>query len=294
MQQALFSLEQQLTEAAKQGRSSLELAFYGGTFTALPREWIARFLAVTQHFQKKGLLTRVRCSTRPDAITPQMLEWLGSSGLSLVELGIQSFHADVLCQSKRGYMPQQAIDACRMVTESGLELGIQLLPGLPAMTPQIFRDDVARACSLHPSVMRLYPCLVFKGTGLARLYARGEYSPWSVTQSARLLGEALTVAWEHSVNVIRLGVAQEPGLQESLLAGPYHPALGSMARGYALLGLIQQKIACLSHTPKLLLVPRQFSGEFWGHKGELKPEYSAFGISPKNVRWWNFPVFCMV
>lgn len=113
---------------------------------------------------EQGLVTRVRCFTRPDALEPKRLAGLKDLGLDLVELSIQSFD-------------DQALAACRTVRQAGLSLGVQLLPGLPGDRPGVFRGDVEAVARLAPDCARLYPCLVLKGTELAALWRSGGYAP---------------------------------------------------------------------------------------------------------------------
>ena len=145
----------------------IELAFYGGTFTALPERLQTECLALAMQAKEKGIVCRVRCSTRPDALRPDRLQALRHAGLDLVELGIQSFHTEALLDVQRGYNGDRAREGCRLIKESGLKLGIQLLPGMPGSTPQRFSEDVEEALAFSPSCLRFYPCLVVDGTPLA-------------------------------------------------------------------------------------------------------------------------------
>lgn len=100
--------------------------------TALPERLQMEYLALAMQAKEKGIVCRVRCSTRPDALRPDRLQALRHAGLDLVELGIQSFHTEALLDVQRGYNGDRAREGCRLIKESGLKLGIQLLPGMPA------------------------------------------------------------------------------------------------------------------------------------------------------------------
>lgn len=270
---------------------AVEVAFYGGTFTALPFSWQERLVGLAGEYIKKGTVTAVRCSTRPDAIEEAKLSRLQALGLRTVELGVQSFNNTILSNSKRGYDNRVIVSACNSVRKCGLSLGVQLLPGLPGMTDEVFRSDIQKCCEIAPDVMRLYPCLVFKHTVLASWYARGEYVPWTVEETVSRLGEGLLSLWEHGIRVIRIGVAQEDGLTDNLVAGPFHPAMGSMVRSEALRLLLNSKIEEHGVAPSMLLIPQRYRGELWGHKGMYKDFLSERGLATDKVRWWNFPVF---
>lgn len=268
---------------AEQKRDPLELAFFGGTFTALPFEWQQRLVSLTAKLKKQGYLTKVRCSTRPDCIEPDRIKQLREDGLDMIELGIQSFSAEVLRRSARNYPPETAIKACNSIRESGLSLGIQLLPGLPGNKHGDFERDITLTIEQHPNAVRIYPCLTVKGTGLEKLYRAGKYSPWPLNRTEEEIAPALLRLWEHKIQVIRIGVAHEEGFEENIVAGPLHPALGQKIRSRALYLYLLSKLITGEENLEKLFVPQQYSGEFWGHKSSLKPLYAKIGISPANT-----------
>lgn len=262
-----------------------EIAFYGGTFTALPARVQMACLAVAAEGKKEGLVCRVRCSTRPDALHPRALDALKAGGLDLVELGIQSFHNEALEISQRGYNGETARKGCRLVQASGLELGIQLLPGMPGSTPERFRDDVREALAFSPACLRFYPCLVVDGTPLADRWKKGAYSPWDTETTVNALGGALAEAWERRIPVIRLSVAPEPSFDAAVLAGPRHPALGNLIQGEALFQALRRIIEEGGRPPATLALPRFCQGFFFGHKKSLVARWQTLGIDPGAVRW---------
>ena len=289
---ALFrDTEKDLELALEEGRGPYELAFYGGTFTALPWSWQERFLELADRFREDGLVTRVRCSTRPDCVDEDGLDRLRGHGLDLVELGIQSFDDAALRASTRGYDGRTALRACGLVKASGLGLGIQLLPGLPGDDQGLFQADVDIAAAFAPETARLYPCLVIRGTGLAELWERGGYEPWSLDRAKEELAAALPVFWERATRVIRLGLAPEGTLAENILAGPWHPALGQSVRGLALLEIVRQHMAGLDGTVTNFEVPRRYQGELFGHGGELVADYEALGVPRDAVRYVDSGLF---
>lgn len=253
----------------------IEIAFYGGTFTALQESELLLCLDV---FKKiKGDLTALniqvfgRCSTRPDCLgfddfncedffkADQVgnkeqkvlkvtkiseknnfshhanLLSLKNAGIDLIELGIQSFDTKALIRIGRGYSSSVAKAACQYVKDQGFELGIQLMPGIPNQSVETFHDDVNIAFEFKPACMRYYPCLVPEGTGLAKLWRSNEFTPWDLTTCVDALAYALHRAWQEEVPVIRLSVAPERGFDTQILAGVRHPALGSLIQAQALL-----------------------------------------------------------
>lgn len=280
-----------LKRLTKRGASNHGLAFYGGTFTALPRAWQERLLNTVQPHRVAGTIAHVRCSTRPDRIALPHLQWLRDKGLDMVELGVQSFDPVVLGQSQRGYTPDTAINACRAVRESGLELGIQLMPGLPGACNAGWFRDIDQTCALAPEVVRIYPCLVLRGTGLGQAYLSGTYCPWSLARTVWAVSRALSALWRRSIPVIRIGLAPEGTLTPAVLAGPWHPALGHMAKSHALRDWITRNLACLPDGPLQARIPQRFAAEFWGHGREHARTWQRRGLSRTDVCSWNRPYF---
>lgn len=274
----------------------VELAFYGGTFTALPGSesgpWPARFLDLAAEMRASGRVTRVRCSTRPDAVDPALLADLRARGLDLIELGVQSFSDAALLASRRGYDGAQALAACRMVQDAGLGLGIQLLPGLPGHAPEDFARDIetvaALAPELAPELVRLYPCLVLEGTALADFWRAGAFAPWPLDVTVDALAEALRSLWAVGIPAARIGLAEQQGLQ--ILAGPRHPALGHLARSRALLLHVREKLAASGEPADTLLVPRRWQGEVLGQGNALRAGYAALGL---RVELWDGAEFAL-
>jgi len=266
---------------ATAGNSPQELAFYGGTFTALPAPWPRRFLELTGRFLASGRLTRIRCSTRPDAITAPVLAELKTLGLSLVELGVQSFDDAALAASQRGYDGSTARAACELVRAAGLGLGVQLMPGMPNQTSRAFQADIAQTTALGPELTRLYPCLVLKGTPLAEVWRAGGYAPWPLDTAVEELALALLALWAANIPAARIGLAEQEGLR--VLAGPRHPALGQLARSQALFRFVRQQVERMrelrhAKPAHLLLVPQRLQGEVLGQKNALRRDYTRIGL----------------
>ncbi len=280
-----------MREAASEGRGPYEIGFYGGAFTALPGQWPERFAALAGEFKARGLATRARCSTRPDAADPALLSRLAALGLDMVEIGVQTFDEDVLAQSGRNYGPEAVDAACRAIRGAGLSLGLQLLPGLPGHTLSGFERDVEKAIALGPECVRIYPCLVVAGTRLADMYAQGLYAPWDFAGTVAALSRATLAFWDAGIRVIRIGLAPQPELDAAILAGPRHPALGTSIRARALFLSISRLAEAGGGRILSLIAPARVSGEFWGHARELVHDYAALGVTPDRTRFENRPDF---
>ena len=263
----------------------MELAFYGGTFTALPAPWPRRFLDLAARLRALGRVTRVRCSTRPDAVGPGVLAMLADNGLDLVELGIQSFHGPCLAATRRGYDAATALDACERVRRAGFALGVQLMPGMPMQNRLVFDEDVRLAVELAPECARLYPCTVLSGTSMAEDWEAGRYRPWPLEATVEALGAALLRLWDAGVHVIRMGLPPEPGLGAQVLAGPMHPALGQLARSEALYHHIARRFAAEPEPLRSLTAPERYRSDLLGHKRCMVPRYAALGLGEEALRF---------
>ena len=263
---------------AKTKSRLIDIAFYGGTFTAINEEdfslGLAFFKFCKELAQKNGKFLLGRCSTRPDALAPERLQQLKTVGIDLIELGIQSFDDAVLNQSKRGYSKETAIHACQTVLARDFKLGIQLMAGLPNQNQAVFLKDAETALCLHPHCMRYYPCLVPEKTPLARLFGEGKYTPWSNEKCIETLGKALAMAWQANTPVIRLTVAPEQEFDTHLAAGPRHPSLGSDIMGYAFYTVLKDALAKHEQPARKICIPAKYQGCFFGTKNWLKKKYA--------------------
>lgn len=213
------------------GERPLEVAFFGGTFTALSKKKQEGLLAPLQPLLKAGKISSVRLSTRPDYISADMAQWLSDMGVSTIELGVQSLNDSVLAAAGRGHFASDSLEAIRTVKDAGIEVGVQLMPGLPTDTPEFALDSMERCIVAGADFLRIYPVVVLKGTELARLYKTGEYIPLSLERGVALCKLLLQRAMQAGIPVIRIGLQADTGLNaESILAGCWHPALGQMVR----------------------------------------------------------------
>lgn len=281
-------LRDMLERARRAGEPPGELGFFGGTFARLPAARRDGLLAVAAEYKRLGLVSRVRCSTRPDGVTAESLSELRRRGLDLIEFGVQTFDDAALAASGRGYSSGQAERACRLAVAAGLALGVQLLPGLPgASRKNALADDITRAISLKPEVVRIYPCLVLAGAPLAEEWRAGRYRPWSLERTVAELALALRACWRAGARVIRLGLPPEPALLRSVLAGPWAPDLGFRVRSLALFLEIRGRLALLDRSPRRLRLPRRYASEFLGHGRARLPEWEKLGLPWEKVQVWD-------
>jgi len=250
------------------GPRPAQAAFYGGSFTALPWPMQEAYLKAAQPAIQSGQIDSIRVSTRPDAIDSVALQRLATYGVRTVELGIQSFDAAVLAAAGRAYSPQTAGQACQLVREAGLELGLQLMTGLPQDTAEKSLRSVEQSCRLGADFLRIYPTLVLCDTPLAHLYDQGSYKPQELTEAVQLVASMLALALRHGVPVIRLGLNPSPSLEHALVAGPYHPSFGQLARGALKLRQAVQLVEKAGGQAAILFYPARERSLLFGQKNE--------------------------
>ena len=209
-----------------------EVAFFGGTFTRLPKYRIRELLEAVKPYIQEGLFRSIRVSTRPDALDDQRLELMKSYGVLTVELGAQSMDNEVLALCKRGHTAEDTINAVSLLRAWDFRVGIQLMPGLPGDSEKGIHATISEVIKLHPDMVRLYPTLVIQGTELARWYKEGRYRPMSLDKAVDICMESCIRLESNGIPVIRIGLMSSPSLLEKgqIVAGPWHPAFGFLVR----------------------------------------------------------------
>ena len=207
-----------------------EVAFYGGSFTAIHTDLQHQLLAPASEMLKSGIIDGIRCSTRPDAVGDEAITLLQSYGVKTVELGVQSMNYDILVDAKRGHTAEEVVEAVARLKNRGMTVGVQLLPGLKGETWETILETAIAVVKLEPDFVRIYPVLVIENTELADQYRAGEYEPLSTEQAITYC--AFLKEWfeSHNIEVIRTGLQSTDELNsgDSLVAGPYEPAMGEL------------------------------------------------------------------
>jgi histone acetyltransferase (RNA polymerase elongator complex component) len=233
------SVTQKIREYLRTATSGgpVQVAFYGGTFTALPFETQKSYLEEVQPFLQTGQVRTIRLSTRPDRIDPVVLTLLQAYRVTIVELGAQSMDDRVLALSGRGHTALDTERAATLLKERGFTVGLQLMPGLPGDSGDIFRRSILKVIRLKPDMVRLYPALVIKDTPLEELYRTGRYEPLSLESAVAMCRAAFLDFEGAGIRVIRMGLQPTEELEEpgTILAGPFHPAFGQLVESSVLL-----------------------------------------------------------
>ena len=205
-----------------------EIAFFGGSFTAIKRDYMISLLEAAKPFVEAGSFCGIRISTRPDAIDEDVLEILENYKVTSIELGAQSTDEQVLLLNHRGHTRDDIIKASRLIKAKGFSLGLQMMTGLLGDTPEKSLKTAEDIIALKPDTVRIYPTIVLEGTYLGELFKKGEYRPQTVEEATELCAVLLKRFYEENITVIRLGLHSGGNVEEGYLSGPYHPAFGEL------------------------------------------------------------------
>jgi histone acetyltransferase (RNA polymerase elongator complex component) len=212
-----------------------QVAFFGGSFTGMELRRQREYLGVAREYLAQGRIDSIRVSARPDELGKEHLLFLREQGVATVEIGVQSLSDRVLEASRRGCSAAHAIEAIQTVRESGLEVGAQIMVGLPGDSGKECAETVETLSDLRPDFVRIYPLLVLRGTELARRYRQGLYRPLDLQEAVSSCARLLERFERASIPVIRIGLQNEETLEwegGGVLAGPLHPAFGFLVRSF--------------------------------------------------------------
>lgn len=221
----------------------VQVAFYGGSFTALSLTRQQHLLGAVAPFVEQGKVQTIRLSTRPDYIDYEIVNFLRSHNVSIVELGVQSMDNGVLAASGRGHTADDVEKAVTVLRGSGMKLGIQLMLGLPGETRKILMKTVERVIALQPAFVRIYPVLVVKNSELATRFVQGTYRPISLDKAVVMAAWMKKRFDESSIRVVRMGLQAGIELEKSLVAGPWHPAFGELVNSRLMLQKTRKLLA---------------------------------------------------
>ncbi len=205
-----------------------EIAFFGGSFTAINHNYMLALLETAAEFVEEGVVSGIRISTRPDAIDDEILELLKKYYVTAIELGAQSLNDRVLKSNNRGHTASQVVSSSNLIKAHGFSLGLQMMTGLFRDTDALAIKTAKQIIDLKPDTVRIYPTIVLKDTDLAALYNDGIYKPQELDKAVSLCAELYEMFENSGIKVIRLGLHSIE--QDSYIAGPWHPAFSELCQ----------------------------------------------------------------
>lgn len=276
----------------------MELAFYGGSFTAIPAEQQEELLSAAAPARQRGVIGPIRVSTRPDAVDAAALARLRRYGVETVELGAQSMDDRVLALSGRGHTAADTERAAAMIREAGFRLILQMMTGLPGSNDETDIETACRIIALKPDGVRVYPTVIIRDTALETMWLHGQYREHTVEDAVRVCSRIVPLFETAGIPVIRLGLNPTAELSGgAAVAGAYHPALGELVRSRILRSRAEELLADAPSGSSVVIgvSPSDVSAMVGQHRENicwLKEKFNLNGIiiRGQNLSWGSVVV----
>ncbi|MBQ4629922.1 MAG: radical SAM protein [Clostridia bacterium] len=254
----------------KKGEYKAEIAFFGGSFTAIEREQMTQLLSLAHEYVKSGRVDGVRCSTRPDCIDDEILLICKSYGMTAIELGLQSADDYVLQCSARGHAFKDTKRAAELIKSHKIELGLQMMTGLPGDTDEKSVNTAKQIVSLGANTVRIYPTLVMEGTHLWKMYKCGEYVPQTLEQAVFLVAKIVPFFNDAGIDILRIGLQTTDNVNEKTVIGPYHNAFAELVYGRVIRNKIESYVVenNMQNCTFQFEAPKEKISQIIGHKKE--------------------------
>ena len=262
-----------------------EIAFFGGSFTMVERDYMLSLLEAAYEYVEKGIFKGIRISTRPDGISEEICDILKKYGVTAVELGAQSLDDRVLSLNERGHTARQVENASCMLKKYGFELGLQMMTGLYGSEDADSIETAEKIISLSPDTVRIYPTVVIKGTRLYDLMKKGEFIPKGVPETAELCARLIPMFENAGIKIIRVGLHSGGGVEEGFAGGAYHPALREICEGRIYYNSALEKLSKLGEGSYILNVSPKEISKMTGQKKEnlIKLREKGYDCAVKGV-----------
>lgn len=264
------------------GRSYIEIAFFGGSFTAIDICEQEALLKVAHKYIKSGEVDGIRLSTRPDCINESELIMLKNYGVTSIELGVQSTDEEVLKKSRRGHSYDDVVKASKLINEFGFELGLQMMLGLVGDTREKSLKTARDIISLSPKTTRIYPTIVIRDSALEVMYNKGEYEPLSLDDAVELCAEIYTMFVQNNIEVLRMGLMASKDMHEGrgIVAGPFHPSFGELVFSRIYLNKMRSLLGGYTKKEAVLCVnPRDLSKALGNKRANIETIKNEFDIN---------------
>jgi len=179
--------------------SKIEVIVIGGTFSCLPKKYQEKFVKEVydalngeesknlDEAKKKNeiathLLVGLTLETRPDFINQKEIKWMRYLGATRVEIGVQSLDDEILKLNKRGHNAARTAKATKLLKNAGFKICYHVMPNLYGSNLKKDLEDFKELFSdarFRPDYIKIYPCMVIKGTELYNLWKKGDYKSYS-------------------------------------------------------------------------------------------------------------------
>lgn len=224
--------------------SEVEIAFFGGSFTAINIERQVKLLEIAKGFIDSKKVDYIRISTRPDAINEEILKMLKNYGVRIIELGVQSLDSEVLIASKRGHDASCVYDSSELIKKFGFKLGLQMMIGLPKDNINKVKYTVNEFIKIKPDFVRIYPVVVIRDTELEEMFYNNTYKEWEINDVFEIAKDSYVKFIDNDIDVIRIGLQSSDNIAvgKDIVAGSFHPSFGEIVYSLVYRDKIEQYI----------------------------------------------------
>ncbi|MCP3684884.1 MAG: tRNA uridine(34) 5-carboxymethylaminomethyl modification radical SAM/GNAT enzyme Elp3 [bacterium] len=145
--------------------------------------------------QKRNEKSGARCvgltiETRPDyGLLEQGNEML-KLGCTRVEIGVQSVFDDALEKIQRGHDVKTTVKSIKTLKDLGLKINAHYMLGLPGSNEERDLEGLNALFSrseFRPDMLKIYPCMVTKGTKLYNMWKKKQFKPITTKRAAELI-----------------------------------------------------------------------------------------------------------
>ena len=263
-----------------------QLAFYGGSFTAIPVTMQLELLEAAKPYIESGIISSIRLSTRPDAIDTEILARLRKYGVTTIELGAQSLDDKVLYLAGRGHTAAEVENASKLIKQAGFELILQMMTGLPGDSDESSVETAKKIIALKPDGVRVYPTVIVKDTELCDMWHRGDYTEHTVEDAVRVCAKLTKLFDEAGIPIIRMGLNPTEDLSGGdAVGGAYHPALGELVRSRIMLNEAMKLLDGIEKGKSVVLgVNRSDVSKMTGqHRSNISALTAHFGLKSLKI-----------
>ncbi len=259
----------ELLTSESAGFDKSQIAFFGGSFTAIEKNRMERLLTVANEYIDMGVADSIRISTRPDCIDEDILSVLKKYRVTNIEIGVQSTSDMVLSASERGHTASDSFKAARMIAENGFAFGGQMMIGLPGSTLESEVQTARDIVKMGASEARIYPTVVFEGTKLYEMAKNGKYKPLELEDAVERTAKCFRVFLDAGVKMLRIGLHASENLKNAPL-GANHPAIGELVKSFVYTDIIAEQAGDCRGKKLSVGIRGSDISMLCGHKGVAK------------------------
>ena len=236
---AYYQIKSKLNQLYQRGHNitKIELVIVGGTFPFMPENYQREFAkkcfdalnddlssTTLEESCRKNEQAKIRCvgftvETKPDYCKEKHLDLMLELGITRIEIGVQTLQENIYKVVNRGHNLTDVKQSFQIARNCGYKIVAHMMPGLPGSTVEsdikgfktLLENDLFK-----PDMLKIYPTLVLKNTGLYKLYMNRKYDAYTEEDIVNILVEVkkLIPPW---VRIMRI---QREIETSDIIAGP--------------------------------------------------------------------------